>query len=78
MRRLIQLVGFVLILLLPARPASAGGSWLDVQNGKRVRIQGYDLAFASVGSAVTMQGTFTSGEQSAVNEGPLVRASTTG
>jgi hypothetical protein len=69
MRRLTVFIG-VALALLPVMPASAGGSWLDVQNGERVRIGDYDVAFASVGSSVTMRGTFTPGQQAAVSRGP--------
>ncbi len=69
MRRMALLVGLVLILL-PVEPASAGGSWLDVQDGQRVHIGDYNLPFAAVGSMVTMRETFTPGQQAAVNQGP--------
>jgi hypothetical protein len=69
MRRLVLFVG-VVSMLLPMKSASSGGSWLDVQNGERVRLRDYDLAYAGVGSVVTMRGTFTAGQQAAVNQGP--------
>jgi hypothetical protein len=59
-----------LLIVLPAGSASAGGSWIEVTHGARVRFGSWDIAYASVGSLVTMRGTFSSGQQAAVSEGP--------
>ena len=69
MRRTASLVVVLLVVALP-QTASAGGSWIDATDGNRVRIGAWDLAYASVGSVVTMRGTFFAGQQAAVSEGP--------
>jgi hypothetical protein len=57
------------VLGVPAS-AQAGGSWLEVTEGETVRIQAWELAYAAVGTRVTMRSEFSDGQQAHVSEGP--------
>jgi hypothetical protein len=70
MRHRLVLLAAILLLVAPAGSASAGGSWIEVGRGARARLGAWDVAYASVGSVVTMRGAFSSGQQAAVSEGP--------
>jgi hypothetical protein len=69
-RRVATFAVAVFLLVVPVGSASAGGSWIDVTHGDRVHFGTWDMAYASAGSIVTMQGAFSSGQQAAVREGP--------
>jgi hypothetical protein len=70
MLRRAMVLAVVPLLVAPAGSAWAGGSWIEVTQGARARLGAWDVAYASVGSVVTMRGTFSSGQQGAVREGP--------
>jgi hypothetical protein len=69
-RRASFLVVTALVLLAGAHPAHAGGSWLDVSEGASVRMGPWELAYAGVGSTVTMRSEFSDGQQAPVRAGP--------
>jgi hypothetical protein len=70
MPRRVVVLAIVLLLVAPSGSAWAGGSWIEVTQGARIHLGAWDMAYASVGSLVTMRGDFSSGQLGAVSEGP--------
>lgn len=71
MRRIAVPLAIILgTITFHAPPSAAGGSWLEVVGGERVRLDGWDLPYAAVGGTVTMRGDFSDGQLAPVSAGP--------